>query len=78
MTGLDRPDRREKEIGWLNTHAKRLQLEIPGHWVIVEGDKMVAHGTDYLSVFAEAREKGVKIPFVERIPENSSAVSMGL
>lgn len=69
---------RKREIEWLEDNSGRLRLEYPGQWIIVEADQLVAHGDDYLVVLAEARRKGVQIPFVERIAEAGSAVWMGL
>lgn len=72
------PHAREKEMRWLEAHMSRLQVEIPGQWVIVEGDQMISHGPDYLKALAEARAMGVEIPFVERVPERTNGVWMGL
>jgi hypothetical protein len=72
------PGLRSEEIAWLQKNLARLRVEIPGHWIIVEGDEMVAHGVDYLLTLAEARAKGVSIPFVERVPDRDGAVWMGL
>ena len=51
---------------------------MPGHWIIVDGEELVAHGTDYLVVLAEARRMGVTIPFVEKIADGPSVCWMGL
>ena len=68
---------RESEVRWLQAHAHRLQVEMPGHWIILEGEDLVAHGVDFFAALEEARRKGVEIPFVERIPPPSSDVWMG-
>lgn len=72
------PCDRNREIAWLQANLPRLQLEIPGHWVILEGERLVAHGRDYPAIYREARDQGIALPFVERITENSGAILMGL
>lgn len=69
---------REREIAWLQANLARLQREMPGQWVIVEGDRLIAHGHDYPAVYRKAREQGIGLPFVERVADQTGAVSMGL
>ena len=38
-----------------------------GQWVVLEGEEIVSHGHDPLEVVAEARSKGVRIPYVFRV-----------
>ena len=38
-------------------------------WVCLEGDELVAHGTDALEVDRRAREAGIEAPFLEHIVE---------
>jgi hypothetical protein len=52
-----------KELRWLKEHRH----EYVGQWVALDGDRLVAHGTNAREVFQEAREAGVKVPFVEQI-----------
>ncbi len=40
-----------------------------GQWVALEGDRLLAHGTDALRVHAEAKAAGIEIPFLEHIVE---------
>lgn len=72
------PQNRNREIAWLQANMARLQREIPGHWVILEGEQMVAHGLDYPTIYRAARNQGIVLPFVERITESSGAILMGL
>ena len=38
-----------------------------GQWVALDGDKLLASGTDGQKVHAEARTKGVEFPFMHRV-----------
>lgn len=38
-------------------------------WVCLEGDELIAHGTDALEADRQAREAGIKAPFLEHIVE---------
>jgi hypothetical protein len=52
-----------KELRWLKDHRH----EYMGQWVALDGDRLVAHGTNAREVFQAAREAGVKAPFIEQI-----------
>jgi Family of unknown function (DUF5678) len=52
-----------KELRWLKEHRH----EYMGQWVALDGDRLVAHGTNAREVFQAAREAGVKVPFIEQI-----------
>ena len=52
-----------EELRWLKEHRH----EYIGQWVALDGDRLVAHGTNAREVFQTAREAGVKAPFVEQI-----------
>lgn len=69
---------REAELRWLRENRTQLNA-YAGQWLILEGDHLVAHGSDYLDVLREAREKGVVVPFAYRVPElEGDVVWMGL
>ena len=38
-------------------------------WVCLDGDKLIAHGTDALEVHRQAKEAGIEIPYLEQIVE---------
>lgn len=60
----DVPDRYfRREYEWLGQHRQ----EYPGQYVVLEGDKLYAHGTDGRKALAEARQAGAKHPLVVRI-----------
>ena len=60
----DVPDRYfRREYEWLRQHRH----EYPGQYVVLEGDKLLAHGPDGRKALAEARQAGAKHPVVVRI-----------
>jgi hypothetical protein len=52
-----------RELQWLATHRH----EYLGQWVALEGDRLLAHGTNAREVFQQARQAGVASPFIEQI-----------
>jgi hypothetical protein len=38
-------------------------------WVCLDGDKLIAHGTDALEVHRKAIETGIEIPYLEQVVE---------
>lgn len=58
-------ERYKKARKWLDEHSE----EYMNQWVCLEGDKLVAHGTDGLEVHRKAKEAGIEIPFVHHIVE---------
>ena len=50
------------EMAWLEAHGN----EFIGQWVALDGDRLVAHGADALSVREEARRQGVQVPLMHR------------
>lgn len=41
--------------------------EFDGQWVALDGENLLAHGTDGKNVHAEAQAKGVKTPLMHRV-----------
>ncbi|HVO25844.1 MAG TPA: DUF5678 domain-containing protein [Candidatus Margulisiibacteriota bacterium] len=70
---------RRREMEWRRTHGDVL-LGYVRQWVCLEGEKIVAHGTDVARVVATARRKGVKIPYVFYVeePRGEGIVYIGL
>jgi hypothetical protein len=54
----------EREHAWLDAHRDRYL----GQWVAVEGDTLVAHGTDPRQIYLAAREAGIEVPHVVKEP----------
>lgn len=58
-------ERYKKARKWLDAHSS----EYMNQWVCLEGDRLIAHGTDALEVHRKAVEQGIKSPFVHHITE---------
>ena len=54
---------RDREYEWQIKHPEVFE-PLRGQWVVQEGEEIIAHGTDGASVVAEARSKGIRIPYV--------------
>ena len=58
---------RTREMNWINANRPAYADQ----WVAVEGDRLIAAGTDPLKVFAAAKDEGIRIPFVVHVlPED--------
>lgn len=55
----------KKSEKWLAENRE----EYMGQWVCLDGDILVAHGGDALAVDRQARDAGIKAPFLEHIVE---------
>lgn len=51
---------RTRELAWLAAHEE----EYAGQWVLLEGDRLVAHGDDPLSFREIARAERIEVPFI--------------
>lgn len=58
---------------WIEEHRD----EYLGQWVCLDGDKLVAHGSDANTVYSTARSKGIDIPFIEQIRVDETAPAWG-
>lgn len=66
VNGRDLEQRNEKfrqALQWIEDHKE----EYDGQWVVLDGDKLIASGTDSKTVYDEARAKGYQSPFLERV-----------
>ncbi len=68
---------RHRELSWLQANAGRL-AELAGHYLVIEGEQLVAHGRDPLDVLRQAREMGIQVPFIYLAPERLEGYSAGL
>jgi hypothetical protein len=57
----------KKARKWINENSEKYMNQ----WVCLEGDKLIAHGTDGLQVHKEAVAKGIKSPFLHHIVDES-------
>ena len=53
----------ERERAWIEQNRD----EYLDQWVALDGDRLLAHGTDAREVYLAARAAGVRAPFVERV-----------
>jgi len=67
---------RERETEWRRTHGDVLRA-YAGQWLVLEGERIVAHGDDPAPLVARAREHGIRSPYVEP-PRAPGIVKMGL
>lgn len=56
-------ERFSRSMQWIHANL----AEYDGQWVALDGDNLLAHGTDGKKVHAEAQAKGVKTPLMHRI-----------
>lgn len=69
---------RKQEIEWRRTHAEILK-SFENEWVVLEGEKIIAHGDDPVHVIDEARSKGVRTPYIFFVePQSEDIASIGL
>lgn len=59
----------ERERAWVEAHRD----EYLGQWVALDGDHLVAHGTDARTVYEAARAQGVEIPYIDRVEKKVEA-----
>jgi len=70
--------RRSRELHFREVRQDLFKA-LSGQWVCVEGESIVAHGSDVAGVVAEARRKGVQVPYIFRVSsEPEGSVRMGL
>lgn len=58
--GVEPNKLRIREREWIEEH----RAEFAGEWVALDGDTLLSHGLDGRQVYADARAKGVRVPFV--------------
>ena len=57
------PIDRSQELRWLREH----RAEYASHWVALDGERLIASGTDAREVFTAARRSGVTRPLVVQV-----------
>src|SRR5829696_4874590 len=58
-----------QERVWIDAHRD----EYLGQWVALQGDRLVAHGTDAKAVYDEARNLGIASPYLEQVAPKEAA-----
>ena len=61
---LERKNKKfQQALQWIDEHKE----EFDGQFVVMDGDRLVAHGIDSKTVCDEARAKGYNSPFLKRV-----------
>ncbi|CAN5339330.1 hypothetical protein BH20ACI1_BH20ACI1_25930 [soil metagenome] len=53
-------ERLKETDNWLRENREKYMNQ----WVCLDGDKLIAHGEDGRKVYRQAKEKGIKVPFM--------------
>lgn len=80
----DQPRRGDELRPRSREHAWRLENQdmlrrVSGEWVVLEGDRLIAHGSDPARLVAEAKAEGIRVPyvfFVESLSENAMRIGL--
>ena len=64
---------REVEMAYLRSHRGELAAKYAGSWITLEGERIVAVGSDEFEADSAARKAGVEAPFVVYIPTAEEA-----
>jgi predicted DNA-binding antitoxin AbrB/MazE fold protein len=65
-----------KESEWVRQHRD----EYRGQWVVLDGDRLLGHtpsSVEATAIFKQAREEGVRSPYVKLIPVDDEPIWMG-
>lgn len=69
---------RTVEREWRRAHKDELK-QFVGQWVVLEENRIVAHGENPNTVLAQAKERGIQVPYMFYVqPFGRSEVKMGL
>jgi len=63
----------EREHAWIDANHDRYL----GQWVAVEGDTLVAHGTNPRQVYLDARMSGIDVPYVVKVEQQQEPYTGG-
>jgi hypothetical protein len=63
----------DREHAWLDANRDRYL----GQWVAVEGDALVAHGTNPRQVYLDARNSGIDVPYVVKVEQQQEPYTGG-
>ncbi len=59
---------RERETRWLRDNMAEVIRRYAGRWIAIEGDEVIAEAEGEVRADESARDKGIRYPFVVRIP----------
>jgi hypothetical protein len=58
----------EIESNWVFAHIEELQEKYGGQWIVVSGEKLIAHAVDLGDTKKDVDAQGIESPFVMYIP----------
>jgi hypothetical protein len=71
-------ERRTRELRWRQNNEQLLEA-LAGQWLVVEGDELIAHGRDPVTLVTAAKRRGIQVPFVFFVePRTHDTVKIGL
>ena len=69
---------RQREQEWRRTHGDVL-CGYAGEWLVLEGEEIIAHGDDPAALVTQARERGIRSPYVFFVePAQPGVVKIGI
>lgn len=72
------PSRRQLELQWRRTHKEVLRGYL-GQWVVLQGERILASGPSLAEAVKQAREMGVRVPYVFRVEDlDENIATIGL
>ncbi|MCI0489512.1 MAG: DUF5678 domain-containing protein [Blastocatellia bacterium] len=66
-------ERFQKSLAWVKEHTG----EYLGQWVVLDGDRLISHGTDGGLVYDEAKAAGIETPFLLHVVEEEGPFYAG-
>lgn len=57
-------------IAWLSSNLAAVSSDYPHKWIVVADNRIVASADDPEEALSQARQLGIKAPFLTRVPEN--------
>jgi hypothetical protein len=74
----DKPSGRDRERAWCMANQDLLR-SYAGQWIVLEGEEIIAHGTNPRQLVETARAKGVRTPFIFHVEDpRPDVVHLGL
>ncbi len=69
---------RQREQAWRQTHGDVLRSHA-GEWLVLEGEEIIAHGDDPADLVKQARERGIRSPYVFFVePVQPGVIKIGI
>jgi hypothetical protein len=69
----ERVEKFQLALRWIEKNRRKYL----GKWVCLDGERLISFGDDAKQVYAEAKNKGIKTPFIEQVREEENAPYWG-